>query len=737
MEVVRAETLLRSLRTADGIATLEGAGGIDAGAPERSWLLIDLYASRARARDARSMTDALPDGPMADVLRAHARRDPDARLRSIGRALVSKAAAFAHLEAACALADAGGQADAVLEHARRAAVSGSTFVRREACLVAAREALEANRGEEAAEWADRAATTDPADPRPPAWLSRIAARRGRRDEAVLAALTALRLQPDSPRAARRVADFLREDPTPEVEARVRDVAASLSRASPRGAEVDALLGLVAERAGDLVSARALDRAALSRGADPIPIDRRLRILLFRAGDVRAAVELLRAAVPPEALVDPESRLRTAWADLFARAEVLAARTPASKAAAVEELARALVRVGAVEDAAGLLEGVASDGARVLRDALTREVAFEHALRRAVEDGYRAPAEGRKPPTLASLLSTMRDLAQTHLDAESAAAFERPSTGLRSVPLLGQWLDHAVDTTSPATAHFRRFGKYLMVGQREGKAPEVILLSLASLAKGATVRTGGRLFHHDVAICYDREIRSFVDFSGGSLSGAALPDGVWLDADAARREDHSMRAALSIDPTMGPLLDRAASEASPPDGIEGVFAMDETQGLALRLARRYLARAGRDPWGSFRVLRAHEFGHVLDLERHLPIAKGLPSSVSLLASEGFAFGRVEARLEGRAQLASMRDAPDPDLALIDLVSGLPNFERAPEAHERGYRAVVRALLERLHASGGRYSAIDMARKLLPQLDRLTPEELRALAEDVERTGFTVR
>ncbi len=736
-DVASAEVLLRSLRTAEGVATLESAGGIDVHAPERSWLLIDLYASRARAHDARVLTDALPDGPMADVLRAHARRDPVARLASIGRAFSSPAAAWAHLEAAMALAEAGQSSSAVLDHARRAAALGPAFVRREAYLVAAREALEADRGREAAELADAAASIDPADPRPPAWLSRIASRRGRRDEAVLSALSALRLQPASPRSARRVADFLREDPGPVVEARVKEVATWLSAAPTRSAEVDALLGLVAERSGDAESAKSRYRSAIARGADPVPIDRRLRTLLFRSGDVRAAVDLLRGAVPTDVIVDPENELRSAWDGLLRLAAALPRRTPASAASAVVGVAVALVRVGAVDDAAALLDGVSGADALALRASCVREIAFERAIRRAVEEGYRAPAEGRKPPTLAALLGIVRDLAREHLDEASASAFAQPALGLRRVPLLGEWLDHSVRTTSPVTAHFRRFGKYLLAGQRDGKPPELILLSLASLAPAATVRTQGLLFHHDVAIGYDREIRSFVDFQGGSLSGAALPDGVWLDADASRREDHALRSALLIDPTIGPLLDQASANPSAPDGIEGVFSMDETQGLTLRLVRRYLARADRDRWGSFHVLRAHEFGHVLDLERHLPIVAGLPSSASLLASEGFALGRVEARLEGRAQLAAMRDARDPDLALVDLVSGLPNFERTPEAHERGYRAVVEALLRRLYAAADRYPAIDATKKLLPQLDRLTPEELRALGNDVARTGFTVR
>lgn len=736
-EVAEAQRRARALDPGGALAVLERAGGLDARAPERSWMLLDLLEARGRAREARARADALPSSPVAGVLRAHAAADPEARLAVVERLFGSSAGAWARLEAATAAFELGGQPEAVIAHARRAAAAGPDFVRREAALLAARAALDADRGAEAARFADDAAAVDPADPRAPALLSRIASRRGRRDEAVLAAVTALRLQPRSPRAARRVADFLRQEPGPEVEARVREAVASIARGAAPSAEVEALQGLVAERAGDLVTARARYRAALARGADPIPVEHRLRVLLAGDGDVRGMVGLLRGAVPPEVIADPENELRGAWEELFRRAAALPVRTANAPAGALDDLADALVRVGGVEEAAALLGPAASPRGRATREACLREIRFERALRRAVEDGYHAPAEGRDPPSFESLLGTIRDLAREHLDPEAARAFDDPARGRRSVPLLGDWLDHGVRTTSPVVAHFRRFGRYVLVGRVERKVPEVILLSLASLAPGATVRTQGYLFHHDVAVGYDRAISSYVDFQGGYLSGAALPDAVWLDADAARREDHGLREALALDPTIGPELDRAAADPSPPDGIDGVLATDEPQLLGLRLLRRYVARVGADPWGSFHALRAHEYGHVLDLERHLPIGRGLPATVALAASEGFALRRIEARLEGRAQLAAVRDGRDPDLALVDLVRSFPNYERVPEAHDRGYRAVAEAILRRLLATADAHPAIDPARKLLPQLDRLTPEAIRALGEDVGRTGFTVR
>ena len=90
--------------------------------------------------------------------------------------------------------------------------------------------------------------------------------------------------------------------------------------------------------------------------------------------------------------------------------------------------------------------------------------------------------------------------------------------------------------------------------------------------------------------------------------------------------------------------------------------------------------------------------------------------------------------GRAQLAAVSDAPDPDLALIDLIRPLPLFDRAPEVHDRGYRDAAAAIVRWVHRHAARFPAIDPTRKVLPQLDRLTPEEIRTAARGVLAEGW---
>jgi hypothetical protein len=737
-EVVAAETALRDSRPADAEAILLRAGGVSTAAPERSWLLLELWKVRCAAERARVAADALPPDAMGAVLQAHVRADPAVRMALLrpwldGRGAAGPAEGWAELAAAVSFAEEGDRHDAVSRHAAAAARLGPAYVAREAYLLAGRDALEDQRPAEAERLGGRAAAVDPADARSHTLRSQAAFRVGRIADATRAALEALLRQPRSARAARRVADLVREDPGADVEADVRLRVAPLVSGTSVGSETLALYALLLDRAGDRTAAIAGYRRALAGGANPVPVARRFRRLLFAAGARREALGLLLEAVPPDVVHDPRNLLRGAWAAIeTAAAQATDGPAPAAD---LERLAHALVAVGAVEDAAKALDGGGGGGGTpspagaALSARLRAEVEFQKAIREAVEEGYRAKAQKKEPPSLGALLARVRALARRHLPPDEATALERVDAGSREFPFLGAWLDHSTDTAAPLVARFRRHGKYLMIGQRSGSPPEAILLSLASITRRQEIATQGRRFAHDVAIGYDREIRAYVDFRGGDLSGACLPDGVWLDADSSRKEEHDLALASRVDPALAERLDRVAGEPPAVDGIDGPFAMDDPGCLSLRLVRRHLATAGPRAWGAFDVLRAHEFGHVLDIRRHLPVVKGLPATVALLASEGFSTDRVEARLEGRAQRAALIDSRYPALALAEMVRALPLFERSPEVHEWGYREQVAAILRFVEGNAARFPRIDVSRKILPQLDRLTDDEIRFVARSL--------
>ena len=728
-DVAAAERAIREGKPDLAERILESAGGIDASAPERSWLLAGLWSSRAALAKARVEAERLPPRGFGAVLRAHLANDSREREAAVLRETRGRAAGWAHLEMALVLAEEGDREAAARSHAARAAAIGPAFVRREALLLSAQQALEQKRAPEGLALARAAAIVDPTDSRPPSTASRLAARLGRRSEATIDALEAHRLQPASLRAARRLADLVRDDPGEEAERSVRTGLRGIAVSAGGNSERAALDGLLAERAGDRETAIAAYRRALDDGAEPVPVDRHLRHLLFAAGRYGEALALLRGAVPPASVARRGNVRAGAWAALDAAAQGVAAAgepSPASR----RRLAVALDGVGAVEDAAIVVSGLDDPESRALGARLDAVVAFERAFRSALEEGYRAPASGAEAPPLESLLDRLGALARSHLPPEDHGSFASPRTGLRNAPLLGRWLDHSVATTSPIVAWFRRHGQHLVIGQREGNPPEAVLLSLAALVPGAEIHTHGRAYRHDLAVGYDRVVRPFLDFQGGGLSGAALPDGVWLDADASRREAATLRLARRADATLVARVREAGASPPAPDGPDGVFALDDTAGLALRLSLDELAATGGDPWACFAVLEAHESGHVFDLDRHLPVAKGLPATIGLLARAGFSLDVAEARLEGRAQLSSLVESGRPRLALLDLVRPLPLLERSPEAHDRGYRDVVARLLRRLYAESARHPRIDPTKKLLPQLDRLSAAELEALGRAID-------
>jgi len=386
----------------------------------------------------------------------------------------------------------------------------------------------------------------------------------------------------------------------------------------------------------------------------------------------------------------------------------------------------------------MLEGATDERSVEVRRRLVAEVAFHESVRLAVEDCYRAPARGEPPVSLAGLHARIVAAATRHLPASEVAHLLDSEAGVRRVPPLGTWMDHSAVPSAPLVAHLRKFGKYLVLGQRTGKPAEALLFSLASLVPDQVIRTQGQTYRHAVATVYDRTVRGYLDFQGGALAGAALPDGVWMDADAARREEHAVaQAALAIDPALRERLLRVAQDPPGADSADGIFALDDLAGLWQRLALRYVRETDGLRWGALDMLRAHEYGHVADLKRHLPVMRGLPATIGLFMSEGLAISRVEARLEGRAQLGALLDAARPDLALMDLVARLPVVARSPTPHERGYRDVVAALLRLLHAESARFPRIDFSRRLLPQLDRLSLDELRYLGGRLAEIGWSAR
>ena len=722
--VVAARRALRGHDTSTCLRLLEEERGLDAGEEERSWLLAHVWAATFRADHARREAARLPRGRFRLALEASLAEDAETGLGQVESARSWPPDPWVRLAAAYLSAAVGASGGAERE-AASARGRGSTYVDVETWLVTARAHAEAGRLEEAAAAAERALTLEPTDIRGHAIVAAVDRLRGDWEGAVDVLRDAIRIVPANRGQARLLASILRRAEDEGLARRAgRGLATVEGSTNP---EFVALLGVIAEQEGRGPDAIALYRQALEAGAIPVPVDRHLRRLLFAEGAFEEGVAWLLGAVPPQVLEAPGNLLRPAWERLQG-----AVRDAPERASPVEgrvALAEALVAVGALVEARLVLRDAEGHGAAArLDERLARQVAFEDAIEEDLEGGYRRGHRRKKPADFDALLACMAARAREHLLPDEAAAFQPPYVGVRRVPVFGSWLDHGTDSTSPAVRHFRRYGKFLMLGQREGQPTEAILLSLAHLESEASITTRGRTYRHDVAVGYDRRLSSYLDSQGGGLGGACLPDGIWLDADSAREADFGLRSVVATDPARLE-AGRRANALLPPDGPGGLFGTSETAGAGLRLVDRYVQRRPGRAWGSFSTLVAHEYGHVVEIQRHLPLLRGLPASVALIVGCGFSPLQVEMELERRAQLAALAYAEDPDLALAEMMAALPVQARTPDAHAGGYQRAIRALAVEVYNHPARYPEIDRAYRVVPQLDRLSNEEIRQAARRI--------
>lgn len=717
----------RAVRARDGaeaMRLLREDQRLDVADPERLWLLIRLAPGSCAAHALRARTRILPRGDVGDAMRGLAAED---RAAAAGRVLASTAdgdRSWRNLVAAHLLAEVG-EPQQALYFAEQALRSTRDFVRHEAWLQRGRLLLGEGDLDGVHRSADEAARLDPTDARPPRLHADAYKAAGRIDDAALQLLAALEIAPESPRYAHRLAETLRLGVAAETWARVDAALPRVRDPTGRNAELAALRALAADHSGRSSEAERHYRTALAGGAIPVPLDRDLRRLLVERGAWREATAWLLRAVPPHVIRAADNLLAPRWHELERTAA--AAPGPAASEAARLAFGRALVGVGALDEAVVVLATVPSSTARALETRVRGHLALEAGLRSWIEAGYNANKRKEEPPTFESGLRTLQVLGRRHLAPDERAAFDDPRRGLRELPLLGSWLDHSTHTTSPIVAHFRRYGRFLLFGQQGDVPVEAIVLSLASLSADRVIRSVGQTYRHDIAIGYDRALRSNIAAQGGMLGGACLADGIWIDVDAARRSEFELRRTLLADRGFLQRVDRA--QPLPADTLDGAAALTDPGCTAARLVARYVRRKPHDPWGSYGTLTAHEFGHVVDIDRHLPILPKLPNTLALLTRGGMDFDEVQIELEMRAQLGACVDAPDPDLALAEMLLALPLVERSPEVHDGGYRDGLRAMILHILQRPDLYPQIDRRLRVVTQLDRLSNAQIRQAARAV--------
>ena len=597
----------------------------------------------------------------------------------------------------------------------------------------------------------------------------------------------LRLLGEEPLSEHEIADLaaLLQASTLGEASRLLELASALSRGtSPERDRLRARILL--ETAPSPLALGLLQRAEASQGG---PVESSLlRAARFAAGEGREAVELWLGALP-SALRDEDGLPR----DERLRAVVQAARALAAgpdSGANEAALGDALCEAGWFLEAREVAGALArSDLERALAldaRALAAISAFSGLRRCLVEvDRERAGAAllasissgtgSAHATALRDARAPVRDLDGLLARLDELLVPTRVAGGLRglsdsprlSFGMVGE-LVHPGPRYSKAdaqaglgaegaavgglAAELLRLHRFGIFGEMSGSGPDGAVLPLLSLE----TRSGKHLgvpWSGTVALCESADLEPQAARAGAGIAGAALHEGYWLDIDSLRVEQaHWRRLASRFEGPQG-LARRAellaftglALEAHDEDELSRLRRAQGAllgEGERVRLAR--IAAGGVPTLDEFiDVAGMHEEGHLCDRTRFLPLSQHLPRALGFLIECGASPQRVMQRLEYRAQLVALCDAPDariPLAQLLDAAETGPGSGLTP--HAAAYADLLGDMLAGLDRELLRdprsFPHVDPARSLAQQLHRLDPQEVRGLARRVaQREGLDKR
>ncbi|MBL8863429.1 MAG: hypothetical protein JNK02_15665 [Planctomycetes bacterium] len=557
----------------------------------------------------------------------------------------------------------------------------------------------------------------------------------------------LAARPGALRDRLRAEILLDEAPTPLALGLLERAADANGAAVPRGS----LLRAARFAAGDFAGAteRWLDELPrVVKGEDGLPREPRLARVVeaARALESRGGVDELQAFC--------DALLAAGW---FREARAVAARLAASdlgRAAAAD--ARALAATSFLSAAQRLL--LASDVAERRRRGPPAERDAEGAPVRPAPGPPRALDElfGALAPHAALALSLDGrpeaqdvELVRAELLASPRRSYAGAATVVHPGPRLTAEDERAGlgprgSATGGLAALLAGLGRFGLFGQFGSEPADGTVLPLLLLEE----RSGEHLgvpWRGAIAWCEGADLPSRAGRRGARIAGAALHEGYWIDVDAVRAElaawDELARRFEGSPERVRRALAVGGLEAEVgPDGVRSRTATEALLGQAQRV--RLAVLVDRAPAGLalgrlelddlLAVTAAHEEGHLCDRTRFLPLARRWPAALALLADAGFSAARVHEELELRAQLTALCVAPDPRLALVQVLESAESGP-GPTPHGAAYARLLADLLLILDArvAAGAQGVIDPTRTLAHQLHRLGPEELRAVAVDLAR------
>jgi tetratricopeptide (TPR) repeat protein len=340
----------------------------------------------------------------------------------------------------------------------------------------------------------------------------------------------------------------------------------------------------------------------------------------------------------------------------------------------------------------------------LADEVMRQLQFEAAMRRVLYAGYR-----QNRASLSDLVEELRAQSRETLGVDVVG-----EPRILSFAFIGEVLD----PQGPGLpAHLARYNRYLVLGQRNGRAPEGLMLTRLSqkaLPPDADVPVPEGCLE---VIGEHRLVRSLSGVQGGDLAGAAIFHHYFIDLDAVRRWANDI---IERRRRLAPYREEAIADLVPPGApteVDRPARVHERLELVAPQPDDELLDVVLD------MVRWHERAHLVDSFRYLPMLSHLGSALGLLLSHGFSADSIEAEMELRAERASLAKSRAPLLVLAH-IAGFLQDEPETGPHALGFQRLAEQIVGRMatEATGDR---IDRMTNLVAQWHRLTEAQARAI------------
>jgi len=552
-------------------------------------------------------------------------------------------------------------------------------------------------------------------------------------EAVAAALPALNLAPGSAEVHRMIQGLLDRGAPPRTLSEIRETLAR--REDDVAGQPLAYLtrARVSRGLGEPYRAIEEAREGLAAGGSPLDFSELLRDLLLEIRDYSGALTAWRLLIPDAVVLDPGNVHRDRWERVYELLE------GATYEGAVDpdfhlRLAEALARVGWLEQAESeyrvQLHGAPADERAIAGlEALSRHRRFLERVDSRIRSVYGRFARGDGNPSLSEFLEIF------HQEGASILGDDlRAGLSIRRYAAIGSLVIPGFEQESALSLEFDRYGEVVVIGRQAGGPAEALIAPVLSVGPGSPPDPSAHaLTPFTRVVTRIARTPTFREFGGARLGGIALGTFTVVNFDVVLDWQGEARAAVE-----GFLEDPEALDEvdlAPYTAVEDASSVGDATCVGRRLLlRAYRERARRlgleDPftgdWEMFLgVVDAHEWGHLVDFHRFVPISSHLLGGLAVFLDLGLSRARVEQYLEENAQLAALALGPEPYAALAQLVTDRMAADATPP-HSLGYYRLTREWVRYVRMHAERFPRIDPSLSIVQQLDHLDGGEIRRIA-----------